>query len=85
MSTLATLDEKSQEAVSRLTSVFGITDEPVEFNVDDVTFEVRADGMTYHDAYEGDRHIADLIEIAAARSERRVEDHGNGLYVATKV
>lgn len=85
MSTLATLDEKSQEAVSRLTSVFGITDKPVEFNIDDITFEVRAEGMTYQDAYDGEREIAELIRIAAARSERQVEDYGEGFFIATKV
>lgn len=82
MSTLATLGEAEQVLVSRLCSVFNLTFEPVEFNIDDITFEVRADGMTYQDAYDGERNLLDLITIAAERSGRRVEDHGDGLVKA---
>lgn len=101
MSTLATLDEKSEEVVSRMTAAFDVTDAPVTFHIhsqtihaEDVpvtfcipgsTFDVTAEGMTYSDAYSGDHQIADLIRIAAARSEREVEDHGDGIHVAAKV
>lgn len=83
MSTLATLDETEELLVSRFCSAFGLTFEPIEFYLDDTAFEVRADGMVYQDAYQGEREILDLIRIAAGRSAREVEDLGGGFIRAT--